>query len=708
MVLDNRTILYLSISIIAVISALLPFSSSYSGTRNNRLWEGSNLSLLAGFLLLSTQGFISPWLSIVIANTLILFSFLLISATVTEAIGNPFHWKVFSLFLCLTFSIIFWFSIAAPNPWFRLQIISVVAIILCAYTIVQLKKVGHAFPSRGTASLSIAFYVLGFASLLRMFLMSLDITSVFQYDLAATATFVSTLAAFLAWNFGMFDFHVRQFSNEGHDKMHLLENRNSELDFLYTIHEKLAGSLDISELSDSALLMIQKTIGCEAVGISIYDHATGTIRLESSYGLPPKFAEMVRVMSPGQNASGTAYQTGKAIFIDLSTSSSSELHTLMAQAGYNQHASIPLRAGGRVLGVLNAAKRSPLPFLEREVRMLESSASILGSALNTADHYATAVRELEQRILYENELEIFFNTSLDMLCIMDMEGQFKKISSRWTQVLGWSEEELLRMPVEKRIFSEDIGATREMVGKLRRGGSIFGFINRYYTWDKSIRWFEWNAYGNAEIGVIIGAARDITERKQNEAALLDASRIIEQKNSDLTEMMEQLKHAAITDSLTGLYNRRYIMERIHEETHRFHRDGEPFSFIIGDIDRFKLFNDTHGHDCGDFVLIKVAETLQAECRESDVLCRWGGEEFLILLPGTDLKEACSVAERIRLNLEQSEFEYHDIICRATMTFGVEEFDQYRGVDVSIQRADLMLLKGKANGRNRVECGYTEQ
>lgn len=213
MVLDNRTILYLSIAIIAVISALLPFSSSYSGTRNERLWEGSNLSLLAGFLLLSTQGYLSPWLSVVPANMLILLSFILIAATVTESVGSHFPWKFFIIFLSVISGFIFWFSIVSPQTWIRIEVVSISAVTICAFAAMQLIRAGREAPGRGAGSLSTAFYILGAANLSRVFLMSPEITSVFN-DFATTVTFLSTLAAFLAWNFGMFDHQVRRYSAE--------------------------------------------------------------------------------------------------------------------------------------------------------------------------------------------------------------------------------------------------------------------------------------------------------------------------------------------------------------------------------------------------------------------------------------------------------------------------------------------------------------
>lgn len=497
---------------------------------------------------------------------------------------------------------------------------------------------------------------------------------------------------------------AKQYAQERDEKIALLEARNAELNFLFTIHEGLSGNLELADLIDNALNMLQETLGTEAAGVSIYEPQDNTLVLHSSYGLPEAFSAKVRRLAPGQGTAGTAFVTGAPALLDFQTSRDSELHHHMTDAGFHHHASIPILAGGKSLGVLSVARKNPRPFENNDIHLLESAASILGSAIKAAALHNETVMELEQRTLVENELEMFFNTALDLLCIMDMNGRFKKLSSRWTQVLGWTTEELQNMTVEQRVFKEDIEATQKEIAALRQGRSVVGFVNRYLTWDGNVRWLEWNSYGNAELGIIIAAARDITDRKRDEDALLEATRVIEEKNQDLTLMMEQLKQAAITDSLTGLYNRRYIMERIHEQAHRFHRNQMPFAFIMGDIDRFKQFNDAHGHDYGDFVLIEVSRLLQRVCRESDVISRWGGEEFLVLLPETDLPEACVIAQRIRSTLEASEYQHAGISCHVTMTFGVEIYQPDLGIDASIQLADRLLLQGKENGRNRVECG----
>lgn len=160
---------------------------------------------------------------------------------------------------------------------------------------------------------------------------------------------------------------------------------------------------------------------------------------------------------------------------------------------------------------------------------------------------------------------------------------------------------------------------------------------------------------------------------------------------------------AITDGLTGLYNRRYFEERLDEETRRAKRYNRPVSIMMLDIDFFKQYNDTMGHLKGDQVLIQVARTLQRYSRETDITARYGGEEFVMILPETDAQNAGRLAERIRKGIERSEFEGAKILParRVTASVGVSCLagDEI-GRDM-LDRADKALYKAKQAGKNRV-------
>ena len=160
--------------------------------------------------------------------------------------------------------------------------------------------------------------------------------------------------------------------------------------------------------------------------------------------------------------------------------------------------------------------------------------------------------------------------------------------------------------------------------------------------------------------------------------------------------MEQL---AITDSLTGLYNRRKMYEMIQLEQTRLRRSGKNFVLVITDLDLFKAVNDQYGHDCGDYVLKEITQLMKKTLRKQDILSRWGGEEFILLLPETDLSGASTVIDVLRKEVAGYEFIYQSKSFSVTMTFGMALFDGSQSVDMVLKQADEHLYKGKENGRN---------
>jgi diguanylate cyclase (GGDEF)-like protein/PAS domain S-box-containing protein len=194
---------------------------------------------------------------------------------------------------------------------------------------------------------------------------------------------------------------------------------------------------------------------------------------------------------------------------------------------------------------------------------------------------------------------------------------------------------------------------------------------------------------------------ELSERLRAEEAMRIANETINEKNKLLQKVMATLEIESKIDSLTGLYNRRYILGKINEEIIRYKRSGKEFSVVIADIDFFKKVNDTYGHDFGDVVLKDVSEILKSTLREQDCISRWGGEEFLILIVESDLKRASLIANRMREKIEEKIFEHNFKKLSVTMTFGVSVYSDNESIDDMIKKADDALYKGKKTGRNRV-------
>ena len=173
-------------------------------------------------------------------------------------------------------------------------------------------------------------------------------------------------------------------------------------------------------------------------------------------------------------------------------------------------------------------------------------------------------------------------------------------------------------------------------------------------------------------------------------------------NRELSVALERIEELAIRDELTGGYNRRFMLDALARERSRAERLREPFSICLLDIDHFKSVNDTLGHAAGDAVLHELPSIAGQGLRGVDVFGRFGGEEFLLVLPGTDLEGARRVAERVRAAIEAAQFPGLPAGRRVTVTLGLAERAAGEDIRALLKRADRALYAGKGAGRNRVE------
>ena len=178
------------------------------------------------------------------------------------------------------------------------------------------------------------------------------------------------------------------------------------------------------------------------------------------------------------------------------------------------------------------------------------------------------------------------------------------------------------------------------------------------------------------------------------------ARISDRYQQSLREISEALREASLRDPLTSLGNRRFLMGRLGEETERAARNGGTYSLGILDIDHFKLVNDRYGHDVGDRTLNEVANAIRDALREYDVCGRWGGEEFLIILPETSSELARQVAERVRQRIESVCPDFMD--APVTASIGLTLHRCGESYSATLKRADEALRQAKLAGRNRVE------
>ena len=227
--------------------------------------------------------------------------------------------------------------------------------------------------------------------------------------------------------------------------------------------------------------------------------------------------------------------------------------------------------------------------------------------------------------------------------------------------------------------------------------------------DPTLLWAESIAADGSLPGEVMHA--HFIELKERYRALLrrltKIARISDGYQLPLKELNLLLSTDARTDYLTGLSNRRDMLERLDMEISRTHRHGDSFSLIIADIDLFKLINDEHGHEAGDWVIEAVADCFRANLRLEDHCARWGGEEFLMCLTRATLDGALVVAEKLRSGVAGLAVEYRGVVLNPTASFGVAQYTVGENVDDVIRGADRALMEAKKGGRNQVHARRVE-
>jgi diguanylate cyclase (GGDEF)-like protein/PAS domain S-box-containing protein len=271
----------------------------------------------------------------------------------------------------------------------------------------------------------------------------------------------------------------------------------------------------------------------------------------------------------------------------------------------------------------------------------------------------------------------FFDLSQDMLCTANMDGYLVELNSAWERSLGYSDEELRAKPFFDLVHPDDRKLTELEAASLFEGKETAGFENRYLAKDGSWHWLRWSSTLAPDESLIYGRATDVTELKRIE--------------SERENLLTEVKVLASRDALTGLPNRRTLDEQLPREMARARRAGASLCLAIVDIDHFKVYNDSHGHLAGDTMLRNCAVAWDSELRGEDTILRFGGEEFLVLLPDTPLEQAAEIVERLRAATPEV------LTCSA----GLACWDSAEGIDDLLERADMALYAAKGSGRDRL-------
>jgi len=326
----------------------------------------------------------------------------------------------------------------------------------------------------------------------------------------------------------------------------------------------------------------------------------------------------------------------------------------------------------------------------------------------------TARRLAEEQLrASEQRVRLVVDHAVDNIWTMGPDYRLRYLSPSIQSLVGYSVDEYLELTLDQMLMPDSLGMALAYFGSLDEhraaGRPLMDFPFRgeieLRTKDGTGIWTEIIVNPLVDdAGRLLefaGVTRDIRERKRYEAQLQQAWEAAEAAKRALQSANGELHRLATTDRLTGIWNRAYFEEVAAKETERAARYGEPLSLLLFDIDHFKAINDTHGHLIGDQVLIELTRRVGEHLRANDVLARWGGEEFVIMLPHCAAAEALRVAEKLRALVQAQPFA---LVGQVTASFGVADFRPTDNLDTWLKRADDALYAAKAGGRNQVCLG----
>ena len=288
----------------------------------------------------------------------------------------------------------------------------------------------------------------------------------------------------------------------------------------------------------------------------------------------------------------------------------------------------------------------------------------------------------------------------DDLSIRDAMNEFIEMSGYASMVASSAEEALeVLFTNQVEVVITDIMLPGmdglALTDRIKRMGDIDVIVMTGYSTDYSY-----------EEAVSKGASDFVFKPVRFEELLLRLKRVLNERrlNQERIQMLDKLKKLSITDGLTQLYNSRYFYAQLKGEIERCNRYNHKLSLLLLDIDKFKDYNDSYGHLEGDKILVRLGQVIKSCLRTMDTAYRYGGEEFTIILPGTDGEEALTVAERLRTAVIEEEFtKGKKSDARITISIGVTQYLQEERIASFVQRADQAMYQSKKAGRNQVSC-----
>lgn len=439
-----------------------------------------------------------------------------------------------------------------------------------------------------------------------------------------------------------------------------LEQQRQQLQTLAEIQTRVGtAGLDLQELRDQVAEIALAVTGADGAAIEeaedsemVYTATSG--RAVGSVGM--------RLPISG-SLSGLCYHQRESIHCRDTHEDTRVARGAADHVGFRSGFLVPLIHQDHCFGVLKVYSGRPHAFSEGDLQLLNMASHVLASSLSDARLFKG---ERDRRSLLVDSLPI-------LISFIDKQLRYVEINVAYNRWYNRPTEQIVDRPVAEVMGEEAFESIRPYMLSALAGERVT-FENRFPHPDGTVTPVEvdYTPVRNArgDVQGFFSMIRDISDLKRAEQ-----------------------------DYLTGAFNRQGFDDRLAMACATSRRYSRPLALIFLDLDHFKSINDSHGHAVGDDVLRGVAKTLLSEVRDSDIVSRWGGEEFAILTPETSLKDALSLAERLRQALNEH---HYAAVGRITASFGVAAFDPDEVERDFVRRVDEALYKAKVGGRNRVQ------
>ena len=460
---------------------------------------------------------------------------------------------------------------------------------------------------------------------------------------------------------------------------------------LLEANQSISAAASVPELFERVFEAAHGVLLHDSVALLLVDAAGRDLELVACRGAYPGISLGMRLPLDGRGITTWVARSGQPQSVADVSADERHVHSGLE---HGSEAAVPLVVGGRVSGVLHVQRADTGAFRDDDVLLLQALAQYAGIALRT-------IRAVEDLAREKAQFETVLACSPDAVITADLAGRITYFSPGAEELFGYAAEAVVGRPVSDFY----LGGERE-ARRVQRHLREEGKLRNYEAWFKTAKGEQlptslsaatWKDASGRVLGSM-GILKDITVEKRLERKLSHTIEMLQEAN-------ENLGRLALTDSLSGLKNQRFFHRKLEEELLRSARTRRPVTLLLIDIDKFKRFNDTFGHQVGDRVISELGSTILASIRKIDHGCRYGGEEFTVILPETSPDNALVVARRIASSFATSPAWSELGLDPPTLSIGMAaaENEEPAEPDALVKRADDAMYAIKRRGGNGIEA-----